>query len=227
MDTNSFSLTQEYFEGELEIVFKFVTDCHSLLLDQETTVPNDEEKIRNMLISRYLTDGKVKKQLGFRMGRFCAEAAEIDKISLSESGYIDLKVCLAEHFCDDEIYFIIECKRVDGSNDLNREYVKEGINRFINEQYSIRTGVTGMIGFCVSQLNLSDLIDGRTKSINHHVDKWISNYTDKKLQPYIINQSNPIVYRSMHSSYSSKNFNIFHMFLDFSSLIDNSQINRN
>lgn len=45
----------------------------------------------------------------------------------------------------------IECKRIDGTADLNKKYVKEGVARFVTQKYSSYYGRNVMLGFVVKR----------------------------------------------------------------------------
>ncbi len=58
-----------------------------------------------------------------------------------------------------EASYIVECKRLDSKNPNNKSglynsYIKEGINRFVNEKYPTFYGVSGMIGFIVEKTDI-------------------------------------------------------------------------
>ncbi|MVM29282.1 hypothetical protein GO755_04500 [Spirosoma sp. HMF4905] len=220
MNIGKFALTADYFAGELEIILNFIVDCFQILKEKEKNIANDEEIIRNLLYARYLTNSSIKKQLDFTSGRFCAEPATIDKDTLKETGYLDLKVCLANHFNDDDIFFIIECKRLDGGNTLNREYVREGINRFITSQYPSHLSVNAMIGFCVTACDLDGLVTA-PNGINYHINKWISPLTVQSLESYHWIDYFTSTYSSRHkiSSSISETFSLYHVILDFSEVV--------
>ena len=62
---------------------------------------------------------------------------------------------LKSDFEKDDAYYITECKRVDGSSDLNKKYVKEGVARFVTEKYSSYYGRNIMLGFVVKKIDIS------------------------------------------------------------------------
>ncbi|MFL0269257.1 hypothetical protein [Candidatus Clostridium radicumherbarum] len=46
-------------------------------------------------------------------------------------GRCDIKVVSNNWFADLNDYYLIECKRIDGENHLNRQYILEGVSRFV------------------------------------------------------------------------------------------------
>jgi hypothetical protein len=74
-------------------------------------------------------------------------------------GRTDLRILTQNSFEDTAAYFIIECKRLDAKNQsgvsgLNSEYIKNGIARFVKEDYSAYYKVNGMFGFIVEAMVL-------------------------------------------------------------------------
>ncbi len=62
-------------------------------------------------------------------------------------GRIDIKIIYS---FDEGEYFGIECKRVSGKNSkLARDYVKEGVLRFVSEKYSPGHDWAAMLGFVI------------------------------------------------------------------------------
>ena len=70
-------------------------------------------------------------------------------------GRVDIRILLKSDFEKDDAYYIIECKRIDGSSDLNKKYVKEGVARFVTEKYSSYYGRNIMLGFVVKKMDIS------------------------------------------------------------------------
>ena len=114
-------------------------------------------------------------------------------------------------------YYIIECKRIDGSSSLNKKYIDEGVSRFVDEppKYPSHHNKNIMFGFVVKNIDvhnnsikLSKLNKDKfgtisqgnlflvKKDINEGLHEFISNYT-----------------------LSSKSLQLLHIFFDFSSII--------
>lgn len=70
-------------------------------------------------------------------------------------GRVDIRVLLKSDFKKDDVYYIIECKRIDSSVDLNKKYVKEGVIRFVTKKYSSYYGRNIMLGFVVQKIDVS------------------------------------------------------------------------
>jgi hypothetical protein len=92
--------------------------------------------------------------------------------SIEPEGRIDIKVIYS--FNEDE-YFSMECKRVSSSTkgkdkDLAREYIENGILRFVEGVYSPNHDFGSMIGFVIDR-NVQDCIDRVCKRLRERRDK--------------------------------------------------------
>ena len=63
-------------------------------------------------------------------------------------------------FNNSDDYYTVECKRLDGSNDLNKKYVIEGVCRFAIDppNYPSHNKKNIMLGFIVKRINESILL---------------------------------------------------------------------
>ncbi len=86
---------------------------------------------------------------------------------------MDIRILLKSDFEKEDAYYVIECKRIDGTSDLNKKYVKEGVARFVTQKYSSYYGRNIMLGFVVKKVNMSanaKLIEGiQNADLNQHV----------------------------------------------------------
>lgn len=127
---------------------------------------NNENKITNRLTEKYLN----KRALGIR---FIPQAPEnYDSENDSYKGVVDLKVVSRNHFDNDTIYYSVECKRIDGKAKLNREYVTNGVARFVVSpfKYTSRDKRNIMFGYIVGivdiQKNIKKIEDLQKKLLN-------------------------------------------------------------
>lgn len=124
----------------------------------EIGLPHHENEIRNVLIEEYLRANK--KSSNMDNFRFESEAPENYTSNSVYEGRVDIKIILKDDFENEKAYFIVECKRLDGTNNLNQKYVNEGIIRFISKKYSSHYNQNFMLGFAVKNI---DLIFNSTK----------------------------------------------------------------
>ncbi len=186
------------------------------MINNGDTVPNKEEKIRDILYNKYLNDSKVRKQVKFRYNIVC-EAAEY--INGECSGYTDLRIFSKNDLDDPSAYYIIECKRLNNQNlkgktGLNAEYIKEGIMRFVNGKYSTNKNLNGMIGFVVEKMDIQSNI----KNINYLLN---NKFSDAKTETILTSlnfiEDFKYQYYSIHKDIEDKKIKLYHLMFDFSS----------
>ena len=78
-------------------------------------------------------------------------------------GRVDIRILLKNDFEKDDAYYIIECKWITGTCDLNRKYIKEGVARFVTQKYSSYYGRNIMLGFVQGEFEPVDK-SGMTES---------------------------------------------------------------
>lgn len=136
-----------------------VESCDLLSVDyrcQRKQMPNHENKIRNILLEEYLDDDNRRTDFGMGDYRFFPETQEHYNGQGNYIGRADIRVILKTDFEKRNAYYLVECKRLDGSRNLNEEYVEEGVARFISRKYSAYYGKGLMLGFVVRQMNISE-----------------------------------------------------------------------
>ncbi len=167
-----------------------------MLLDKVELPSNNENKIRDVLLLEYLQNKTIRNNIcniyGFRFFK------EIDV----NDGRVDIQIISLNDFEEDEAFYVIECKRLDGSSKLNKAYIEHGINRFITKYksenheyyYPSRYGINGMIGFIITNIN-----------IDNNMQKIGSFFNTIEIHK---------LYNSNH-----KNCELFHLMMDFSNNI--------
>ena len=193
LDATSYSLAINDYEVEFKNLMLNIYSCYIYLISCGDSVPaNNENVIRDILLG-YLKDTKIRNEYCIIEGyRFDKEVDECE-------GRIDIKIIGINDFENHEAYYVIECKRLDGTNTLNNAYVNHGINRFTTSYqssncqpyYSSYYGVNGMIGFVVEELDIDENINNIGNFFNE-VEK------DK-------------LYDTSH-----ENLKLFHLMMDFS-----------
>ncbi len=86
-------------------------------------------------------------------------------------GVPDIPLCfpaILEAYHEHDPHTLIECKRIDGGDRrLCREYVREGIDRFVSGQY----GARHLVGFMAGYLDAGDA-NLATEEINRYLADW-------------------------------------------------------
>ena len=98
---------------------------------------------------------KQKNVYGMSDYRFDLEIPENYVGDGKHIGRVDIRILLKNDFEKEDAYYVIECKRLDGTADLNKKYVKKGIARFITQKYSSYYGKNIMLGFVVKKIDIS------------------------------------------------------------------------
>jgi hypothetical protein len=202
LDASVFTKKSLYLDREFEFILSGVYKCYQRMLVDYSTIENNENKIRNRLYKDYLKSSSVRTELGLENYIFHPEVPEIDE-NYDESARTDVIVYNAVNYAKDETaYYIVECKRIDGSKGLNDKYWLNGINRFIEDRYPTNKSVNAMLGFIVKPINIEAnclKIPGLTTYA--FIPQFMFSYT------------------STHTSINLKEFTLYHLMLNFSSLI--------
>lgn len=212
LDASGFQFAETIYEIKFQrVLFGFIK-CYQLMLLTKVSVPNNENEIRDMFLSKEYLKGKSFKE------KQELDSYLFDKETSEDSGGIaDIRVLPINPLRDDDAYYLIECKRLndrntDGKSGLNGEYIKNGIMRFTSNKYSAYYGISGMIGFVVEKMDICNntskintLLNSKFKNAN-----TIDELTKKSLNKF------PYCYQSKHKDSQEKTIDIYHLMLDFS-----------
>lgn len=169
---------EKIFEDIIDFVFISLEHMKTDLLLQNKKLKNKEEEIRTHLLEHYLNDADFRQKVSYNdLLIFNAEVAEgYDEKSEKYIGRVDIKVYNIDTLkSTGKEYYIIECKRLDGSNILNEKYVTEGICRFVldNPKYSSHNKKNIMLGFIVKNIdvekNAQKINDIQNKNESIHI----------------------------------------------------------
>lgn len=184
-----------------------VDDCYC----NSTTIPNHEEKIRTYLLENYLENDMVRHSLELDDVpiRFLPEVLEnYDKATGTYVGRTDIRVVSDDWLRNGKDYYIIECKRIDGTKVLNKKYVDEGICRFIGSppKYSSYNNRNIMLGFVVKNIDYKIVVSE------------ISNIHDKKIGGFITPIKSSKDYYLCESIYTNE-LVLGHIFYNISNIV--------
>lgn len=169
------NILEALYRANFEKITNYISDICELIVEdykkRQLKLPNDENSIRSIMLEEYLT--KKKGSYGMSDYRFELEVPENYAGSGQHVGRVDIRILLKSDFEKEDAYYIIECKRIDGTSDLNKKYVKEGIARFITQKYSSYYGRNIMLGFVVKKIDVSanaKLLEGiQNAELNQHM----------------------------------------------------------
>ncbi len=200
------------------IITTLITSCKLMMencCSNKLSIPNHEEKIRTYLLENYLENEKTRCIIGLSDVpiRFLPEVPEnYDMDNNTYIGRTDIRVLSSNWLSNPKDYYIVECKRIDGTKSLNQKYVDEGIGRFVGDspKYSSYNNQNIMLGFVVKEIDcsvvISDISNIHTNRIGSLIDKDITiieNYKD---------------YYLCESVYTNKLY-LSHIFYDISSAV--------
>lgn len=215
MNADKFQEASLIYDSDFKLIIEYISRCHQLMLVKykNEKIENNENKIRNRMYKDFLNSDITKAEVNIFPCRFECEAAEIDD-NYNETGYIDIKILTQSSLVTADAYYIIECKRIDGKKELNKKYIEEGILRFVEEKYPSYYSVSGMIGFVVEHIDISNNI----KDINKLMENYPKVNLNKPLKALNNNKSNN-TYSSVHKKEKSNLFKLYHLMLDFSTIV--------
>ncbi len=205
LDASNFIYLDFYQDNVFEFILSQIYSCYNKMLKDYSLIENNENLIRNGLHKNYLENNQIREELQLTPYLFDTEVELYNEDNDSVKGRTDIKVYNAiERTKNTNSYYIIECKRIDGTNELNKKYVSNGINRFIeNEKYPSFKKANGMIGFVVNPID----IEQNTKY-----------FSDLKFHQFI--KEFKYSYVSNHKTTNSKDITLYHLMLDYSSKIN-------
>ncbi len=206
LSTDKFLYSKEFYEISFDRILNHIINAYTLMLENKEPLENNENSIRDILVEKYLNNHTERERMGIENVIFNREVSE-------NSGFVDIKIQTVFSLDNPGAYYIFECKRLDGSNDLNKKYIKEGIMRFTLEKYSAYYGLNGMLGFEVSKIDTAGNIDriNRLASSEFNGAGIIEGLT-----AVCITGKFKYSYRSIHKTRSSKTIALYHLMLDFS-----------
>lgn len=201
-----------FYNAEFEDVLSKIINCYNLMIDDNVSLKNDENAIRDALYINYLNNNSIRKKIKLTNYLFDREVPEDRSI-----GRTDLKIQTLNTFQDTSAYYIIECKRLNATNlngttGLNAKYIKDGMYRFASTTYSTHYKTNGMIGFVVEPIDIS----ANVTSINNLLaNNFLEANTTQDLQYREIVTNFGYSYCSCHNV-SEDRVVLYHLMFNFS-----------
>lgn len=151
------NILQALYRASFEKITNYIFEISELVVEdyekKQLKLPNDENKIRSIMLEEYMK--RYKDAYGMSDYRFELEVPENYAGNGKHIGRVDIRILLKNDFEREDAYYIIECKRIDGTSELNKKYVKEGVARFVTQKYSSYYGRNIMLGFVVKEIDVS------------------------------------------------------------------------
>lgn len=217
MNANRYLFAKEDYNNEFQRILSKIILCYYLMLANKVKLVNDENKIRDYILKNYLKKEQFKTE--YELGSYYFEPESQENL-----GRVDIKILPVKPFINDDAYYIIECKRLDGINQngttgLNAKYISEGMCRFVSQKYSSYFGVNGMIGFVVQSID----INKNVSTINQHLrTNFRQANSVQGLKYFAIDPNFKFSYNSIHSINEGNKIILYHLMFDFSKNIQQS-----
>lgn len=217
LNASPFRYKTVFCNNEFEEILAGIIACYYCIVEEKILLPsNDENEIRNVMLSNYLKNAKFKTEHP-PLGNYL-----FDKETVENNGRADIRILSMKPYVDDYSYYIIECKRLDNKNQtgksgLNGEYVYEGIVRFLSKTYPFYRETAGMIGFVVVKMD----IEQNNNAINQILQTFPESKTQQELMKKQILPGFDYSYYSSHLVEREIKY-IYHLMLDFSENVERS-----
>ena len=203
MDASVFGYGENFRLLQLQGILRDICNVYMLICNSGKKVPNDENSIRDAF-GKYLQSDAYKdtRTDTFRFYQVDTETRE------GAHGRTDIRFLKVKEYEGQQVYYTVECKRLDGTGHLYKEYVDNGIRRFTNGKYPTYLGCNAMMGFVVCAIELSAAID----KVNGHLTASENlNIQSTVMAPMIVLESH-------HQA--PQNFVLYHLWTDFSNLVE-------
>lgn len=218
LNASIYKYNNTFYNSVFEEILSKIIVCYNQMILDKVSLINDENSIRDYMLSNYLKRQWFKKQNDITNYLF-------DKELVENTGRIDIRIMPVNPLINDEAYYIIECKRLNSKNQngkkgLNGEYISEGICRFVSQKYSSYYKTNGMIGFIVSTININKNIDCINKLLK---TSFKQSNTTQQLKNKIIVNGFDFSYFSLHNI-NGEEIGIYHLMFDFANNLKLTEI---
>jgi hypothetical protein len=223
INASFFIPSSEIYEKEFENILTGITACYQMMVNDNTTVPNDENGIRDILRKDYLNNRQIRDQIGFT-GKYNVDREVPED---NDMGRVDIKIITQNTLTEPEAYYIIECKRLDNQNltgrtGLNAKYITDGIMRFVKRKYSAYYRINGMIGFVVEQMDISANITNINNLLKKNFDDANTETVLTSLYFIEFIEDFEYQYYSIHKDIKDRKIKLYHLMFDFSTNTEKS-----
>lgn len=221
IDASKYMKARDIYQNKFCKVIQLLIYCYGQLIVKERPekFPSRfklENHFTNILVG-YLKDNKSLfdlKNLGFEI-----EVGEINFDS-KKVKFIDIKVTNASHYFlgkyDEDIYYAIECKRLNKYSQKIKYYIDGGILRFVETDYAKNLPLAIMIGYA-EKGDMEIIVD----KINDRLDKKFAGIeTLRNLTKYNVEPNFDFCYHSRHIKKDKiGKISLYHLIFDYSALI--------
>lgn len=204
MNAAEFRYRQQYRKAQLSGLLCDCINVYKFIISRGIMLPNNENLIRDEF-AKYIQDDEYKNENTSSIKNFHVDT----EVREGVYGRTDIRFLPINPYEGQKAYFTIECKRLDGSIYLNKEYVLNGINRFKDpHKYSTHLGYNAMIGFLVRKVDVEHV----TQGVNRHLN------SDEYLSALSLDFAKGCyTFESNHRA--QKEIVLFHLWLDLSNTV--------
>lgn len=211
LNASNFKGSVPFYDANFEYIMHKISVCYSMIVDSKIPLPKDENLIRDVLVNDYLNNNLIKEKL--QLNYFFNP--EVPEKNIKRP---DIKIQSPNDVYKTEAYYSIECKVLDnkyvtGTSGLNAKYIKNGIRRFTDKEYTTHFRENGMIGFIVEEMDIhqnTNDINSLLKSSFGHIKTRKPLTNEKYFDDFEYH------YSSTHTDIDSNGFRIYHLMLDVS-----------
>lgn len=211
-------ITNVLRQDDFEQITGYILEICGLVVEDFTQksrmLPNNENQIRSIILEEYLDNDNIRESHNMLDYSFTPETQENYDGNGNYIGRADIRIKLKTDFDKHNAYYIVECKRIDGTEDLNKKYVEEGVARFVTKKYSAYYGKNIMLGFVVKNIDIASNAKKIENIQNSNADINMQGHFD-----LVSKNRKQEMHRCIYHI-SSGELELRHIFSDFSDIIN-------
>ncbi len=161
MDASVFAYRESFRMTQLQGILHDICNVYLLICKTGKNVSNNENAIRDAVCD-YLQNDSYKNNYTNVVRCYHVDT----EVREGDHGRTDIRFLKVKDYEGQQVYYTIECKRLDGNSHLCKEYVENGIRRFTTGKYPTFLGCNAMLGFLVRTIDLAETIN----KVNSHLD---------------------------------------------------------
>lgn len=208
MDVAIFGYSEAYYQSQLKGLLHDIAVVYERILQSGVKLPNNENTIRNEF-GKYFSDQSYKATTTTAKDYYYDYEVSLQKTA----GRVDMRFLSPNCFGVQDYFFGIECKRLDGTKHLSKEYVVNGIRRFTTGKYPSYLGCNAMLGFVVCPIDLDEIVG--------YVNNNLS--VDEYLQQVGTATARTVGFESSHTS--PYHLVLYHLWMIFAGMIADESAN--
>lgn len=203
MDATVFAYRRFFYESQLKGILHDVCVVYQQICSKGNKLQNNENVIRNEF-GKYFSDQVCKSNMTTAYRYYYDYESSLQ----NTGGRVDMRFLPLDCMGVQDVFFAIECKRLDGKSRLCKEYVDNGVRRFTTGKYPSHLGCNAMLGFVVCNIDLGATFN----MVNSHL------IIDEQLKTQNTIMTPTVGLESHHTS--PYPFMLYHLWVDFSGIVE-------